>query len=189
MCLRSQRGRRKFRRGKRARITSQNMEKELFLILHNIRSAYNVGSIFRTADAVGVKKIFLTGYTPTPFVFKGKALHQTKAEKMLAKTALGAQAHVKWERHDDIFCLINELKSKGIKIVALEQSKESVDYRDFSSDFFVALIAGNEPVGIESEVLDVCDHAIEIPMRGKKKSLNVSVAAGIAAYELTRGQE
>lgn len=162
------------------------MKKELFLILHNIRSAYNVGSIFRTADGVGVKKIFLTGYTPAPFVFKSSAIHQTKAEKMLAKTALGAQAYVEWEKHEDIFDVMGQLKNEGSKIVALEQDKKSQDYREFSTESSVALILGNEPLGVEKEVLEVCDYAVEIPMRGKKKSLNVSVAAGIATYELTR---
>ncbi|MDH4330371.1 MAG: RNA methyltransferase [Candidatus Moranbacteria bacterium] len=162
------------------------MNKELFLILHNIRSAYNVGSIFRTADSVGVKKIYLTGYTPCPFVYKNKSLHQTKAEKMLAKTALGAHAYVEWENRGDIFELMQELKKDGAKIVALEQSENSQDYRDFSVDSSIALIAGNEPSGIEKEVLGECDGIIEIPMRGKKKSLNVSVAVGVAAYELTR---
>lgn len=164
------------------------MNRELFLILHNIRSAYNVGSIFRTADSVGVKKIYLTGYTPCPFVYKNKALHQTKAEKMLAKTALGAQVYVEWEKHDDIFELIRQLKEKGVSVVALEQNENSQDYREFSPNFPVALIAGNEPSGIEDEVLNECDQVVEIPMRGKKKSLNVSVAVGVAAYELTRGE-
>jgi tRNA G18 (ribose-2'-O)-methylase SpoU len=161
-------------------------EKELFLILHNVRSAYNVGSIFRTADSVGVRKIYLTGYTPSPFVYKNKALHQTKAEKMLAKTALGAQAFVPWEKRGDVFDLLSELHDQGIKVVALEQDEKSVDYRDFEAGNLMALIVGNEPLGIEKEVLEKCESVVEIPMRGRKKSLNVSVAVGIATYELTR---
>lgn len=161
-------------------------KKELCFILHNVRSAYNVGSIFRTADSVGASKMYLSGYTPTPFVYKTKSLHQTKAEKMLAKTALGAQAYLDWEKVDDIFGLIESLKKDGYMVIALEQDKRSVLYGEFESVGKMALILGNEPSGVNQEVLDACDAIIEIPMRGRKKSLNVSVAAGIAGYELMK---
>ncbi|MFC1608903.1 RNA methyltransferase [Patescibacteria group bacterium] len=161
-------------------------KKELCFILHNIRSAYNVGSIFRTADSVGVSRMYLSGYTPTPFVYKNKALHQTKAEKMLAKTALGAQAYLEWEKSEDIFELIDSLKNDGYKVIALEQDEVSVSYDELESGGKMALILGNEPSGVDQEVLDVCDSIIEIPMRGRKKSLNVSVAAGVASYELMK---
>jgi len=158
------------------------MKKELFVILHNVRSAYNIGSIFRTADGMGAKKIYLTGYTQAPY--DGKALYQTKPQKMLSKTALRAEKYVVWKKEKDLNKIIKQLKKEKVKIVALEQDKKSIDYRKFSPAFPLALILGNEPKGIDRPILNKCDATIEIPMRGKKKSLNVSVAFGIVGYEL-----
>lgn len=159
------------------------MKKEFFLILHNIRSAYNVGAIFRTADGIGVGKIYLTGYTPIPA--SGKNLYQARSEKMIAKTALGAEKQVKWEKNKNISSLIAKLKNDKFQIVALEQDKKSTEYNKFKPKFPIALIIGNEPRGINKRVLDKCDAIIEIPMRGKKESLNAAVAAGIAGYQLS----
>ncbi len=155
------------------------------LLLHDIRSAHNVGSIFRTADAAGVSHIYFTGYTPRPY--KGELPYTTKPERSIIKTALGAEQYVEWSEHDDVSELLSELSESGVEIVALEQAETSIDYRQFkpqSKD--ILLILGNEPVGISYEILERCDTILEIPMRGKKDSLNVSVAAGIALYELTR---
>lgn len=157
--------------------------KKVYLILHNIRSAYNVGSIFRTADGVGAFKVYLTGYTPAPYGGKKILMHQ--AEKMIAKTALGAEKHILWEKTKDIGKLIQKLKKEGVRIVAVEQSKSSVDYKKFRPKFPLALVLGNEVRGIDKKILKQCDAAIEIPMRGKKESLNVAVAAGIVMYELS----
>lgn len=160
---------------------------KFYLILHRIRSAYNVGSMFRTADAMGVDKIFVTGFTQRPSV-KEYTL-QTKAEKMLSKTALGADQYVQWEGYKNISPVIEKLKKEKIKIVALEQDEKSIDYRKFKlnkKSQGLALIVGNEPKGIDKRLLKKCDKIIEIPMRGKKKSLNVAVACGIAGYELSR---
>jgi tRNA G18 (ribose-2'-O)-methylase SpoU len=158
------------------------MNNEFYLILHNIRSAYNVGAIFRTADGAGVDHIYLTGYTPLPP--DGTQLYTTKPERMIIKTALGAIDYVQWSGHGEIKKVIDRLRDNNTEIVALEQGDKSIDYKQFVTDKNVALILGNEPVGIDEQTLSLCDTMIDIPMRGQKKSLNVSVAAGIAMYEL-----
>lgn len=142
----------------------------IFLVLHNIRSVFNVGSIFRAADAFGVKKIFLTGYTPHP----------------APKTALGAEKFIEYENFKNIHQLIRQLKSKKIFIVSLEQSKNSASLKNFKKHKSVALILGNEVRGISKSILQNSDAVVEIPMRGKKESLNVSVAAGIALYAISK---
>ena len=148
------------------------------LILHNIRSVHNVGSIFRTADAAGVSKIYLTGYTPAPLDRFG----QKRTD--FHKAALGAEETVAWEQRADLDNLFATLKKDGHEIVALEQSGSSVDYKSFSPKEKTALLLGEERHGITPEILALCDAAVEIPMRGKKESLNVSVAAGIALFRL-----
>ena len=158
------------------------MKKEFCLILHNIRSAYNIGAIFRTADGIGISKIYLTGYTPSPA--SGENLFQTKSEKMIAKTALGAEKYIEWKKNKNISSLIAKLKNNKFQIVALEQNEKSTDYIRFKPKFPMALIMGNEPKGINKRILDKCDSIIEIPMRGRKESLNVAVAVGIAGYRL-----
>lgn len=156
-------------------------EKTLYVIIHNIRSAYNVGAVFRTADGAGVKKIFLSGYTPTPYFDEA---YPTRAQKMIAKTALEAERVVPWEREKDIIQLIEKLRSKGVEIIGLENGVKSIDYKDFQPKFPSALILGTEVTGIDQEILSQCEVVISIPMRGKKESLNVSVASGIAIYEI-----
>lgn len=150
----------------------EGMKKDIHLVLHNIRSAYNVGSIFRTADAAGVGKIYLGGYTPAP-----------DSEKV-AKTSLGAEKSVKWEKVKDTWRLMEKLKSDGINVIALEQSKMSRDYRKFEPKFPLAVVVGNEVSGLSPRILKRCDSVWHIPMRGRKESLNVSVAAGIFLYNI-----
>lgn len=145
---------------------------EIILILHNIRSAYNVGSIFRIADAAGINKIYVCGYSPTP------------NDKKVAKTSLGAEKTVPWEYYKQTWRLMEKLKAGGVQIVALEQTKKSVDYRQFRPRFPIALIVGNEVRGLSEAVLKYANKIIEIPMFGKKESLNVAVATGIAIYKL-----
>jgi 23S rRNA (guanosine2251-2'-O)-methyltransferase len=158
------------------------MEKEFYLILHNVRSAYNVGAIMRTAEGLGVGKIFLTGYTPAPNA--GERPYFSASDKMIAKTALGAEKYLAWERFENLPWLIEKLKKEKIKIIALEQNKKSVDLKKYKSKFPSVLILGNETGGIDSEILNLCDSIISIPMRGRKESFNVSVAAGIASYDI-----
>lgn len=146
------------------------------LILHDIRSSHNVGSIFRTADAVGVSKIYLSGYTPAPTDKFGRA------NKEIAKTALGAEQTIEWEKNENVWELIKKLKTDNQQLIALEQSSDSIDYKKVKINGAIAIILGNEVEGIAPEILKQCDLVAEIPMRGKKESLNVAVAAGVALF-------
>lgn len=148
-----------------------------YLICHNIRSRENVGSLFRTSDAFGVDKIFLTGFTPTP------------PHEKISKTALGAENFVLWEKVFSVSRLIKKLRLEGLEIVALEQSRKSIDIGKYQPKKKTALIVGNEVTGIPSRILKQCDRIIVIPMAGKKESLNVAVAFGIAAYGVLQRQQ
>ena len=150
------------------------MIKEVAVLLHNIRSTHNVGSIFRTADAMGVSKIYISGYTPIPLDKYGRW------RKDIAKVALGAEKSLSWEQVKSPASLIKKLKKAGYQIVALEQSKNSIDYKKAKIKFPVLFIVGNEVTGIDSELLAQSHIVTEIKMLGKKESLNVSVAFGIA---------
>lgn len=150
--------------------------KAVFVILHNIRSSENVGSIFRTSDAAGVSKIYLTGYTPAPLDrFKRK-------NAKLSKASLGAEEFVPWESVQDIHALIEKLKTENVMVVAVEQSPTSVPYIEPTWGGETTFIFGNEVGGVPQDVLKECDAVIEIPMLGKKESLNVSVSAGIVLF-------
>lgn len=147
-----------------------------FVILHNIRSAHNVGSVFRTGDGAGVSKIFITGYTPAPIDRFGRS------QKEILKTSLGATATVPYEVVEDVHALIARLQGEGVSVVAVEQTKEAVDYRTVTQSHDTAFIFGNEITGVEGDVLAVADSHIMIPMHGMKESLNVSVCAGIILF-------
>ncbi|MBI2603966.1 MAG: RNA methyltransferase [Candidatus Harrisonbacteria bacterium] len=153
----------------------------MVVILHNIRSLHNVGSIFRTADAAGIEKLYLCGITSTPFDVFGHPRAQ------IAKVALGAEKTVPWEHARSTTKTIERLKRDGYKIVALEQSKKSAPYYTLRATRFalrkVALVVGHEVKGTPA-ILKRCDAVIEIPMYGKKESLNVAVAFGIVAFGL-----
>jgi len=151
--------------------------KELVLVLHNLRSVYNVGSIFRTADAAGIKQIFLTGTTPAPIDRFGRE------RKDLAKVALGAQNYVNWQT-GNLKDIIDVLRKDNFKILALEQDENSVPYNKKQNSNKLALLVGNEPQGLDKESLSCADEIIEIPMHGKKESLNVAVATAIAIFKL-----
>jgi len=151
---------------------------ENILILHNIRSVENVGAIFRTADAVGIDKIYLVGYTPTPLDRFGRKRGD------LAKSALGAEEYVKWEAKKGLPALLRSLRREKFQIVAIEQDKKSIDYKKLKLKNKNAFIVGAEVTGISKKVLEKCDIITEIPMRGKKESLNVSVATGIALFRI-----
>jgi len=150
------------------------------LILPDIRSAINVGAILRTADAVGVDKVYLVGCTPRPTDQFGRI------QKDIAKSALGAETWVKWEYKEKLLPLIKNLKKEGYEIVALELDENSIDYRKYKPALKVALMLGEEVKGIDKKTLKYCDKIIEIPMRGKKESLNVSVAAGVALFRIIK---
>lgn len=153
------------------------------LVIHNVRSAHNVGAMFRTADGAGIDEIILSGYTATPP--RENALHYTEAEKSFQKTALGAEKYVSWRKVASLRTVFTGLKKEGFCIAALEQNEKSIPYQEYRVIGKIALLVGNEVRGIDAKILKQCDVILEIPMRGKKNSLNVSVATGIALYQIT----
>lgn len=152
-------------------------EPKICLALHNIRSTHNVGAIFRTADAAGVSKIYLCGITPAPIDRFGRV------RKDIAKSALGAEKTVEWESVTETVKFVKFLKRKGWKVYAIEQSKNSINYKKIKINSKSVFILGSEVGGIENGLLDLCHQILEIPMRGLKESLNVSVVAGIVLYQ------
>lgn len=151
------------------------MKNEVYLILDNIRSRENVGSIFRTADGAGVDKIYLCGITPTP------------PHEKISKTALGAEAYVPWEYYKQAWRLLQKLKEEGVTIVALECGKGSENIFKIELPASpIALVLGNEVNGLSKEILKRAQKKAAIPMYGRKESLNVAVAMGIAVYAIQR---
>ena len=162
----------------------------MILIAHDIRSLHNVGAIFRSADAFGVEKLYLTGYTETP------------PRKEIAKVALGSQDRVAWEKRENILELIDELKNKGVQVYGLDNREGAIDIqtlchpersegprvpmngRSFGlqPQDDTALVLGNEVEGLPESVVNACSGVVQIPMPGRKKSLNVAVATGIALF-------
>ena len=153
-------------------------KKQIVVLLHNIRSVYNVGSIFRTADALGVEKIYLSGYTPTP------TDKFNRPRKDIAKVALGAEKNIKWDYSKNPIKIIEKFKKEKFQIIGLEQSKKSVDYKKIKIKTPSLFIVGNEVGGIDQKILDICDMVAEIPMQGQKESLNVSVAFGVGLFRM-----
>ena len=150
-----------------------------YLILNDIRSAHNVGSLFRTADCMGVSKIFLCGTTPTPLD------RFSRKRKDIAKVALGAEDSVSWEYQENILEVIEKLKQDNYTIVSLEQDPRALSLKEVAQNTAqknTALVVGNEVEGVSKEILDKSDFIAEIPLRGSKESLNVSVASGIALF-------
>ena len=154
---------------------------KIIVILNDIRSSENVGSIFRTADAAGVSKIILAGYTPAPIDRFGRE------NRGLAKAALGAEKFVEWEKVETLREAIKNMKNfSDFKIIAIEQDKKAIDYKEIRIDKTknAALVFGNEVDGLSKEDLKLCDLIAQIPMYGKKESINVAVSAGIVLYSL-----
>ena len=159
-------------------------KKKTFVICQNIRSAFNIGSIFRTSDGAGVSKIILGGYSAHP------------PHPKLEKVSLGAQNYIPFERVSNTWRAIEKLKSEGYNIIALEKVKEvypespkargTKNIFNFKPKFPLALVIGNEVRGLSKKILDRCDETVFIPMSGRKESLNVSVAFGVAIYQLTK---
>ena len=149
-------------------------------VLDNLRSVYNVGSIFRTANAAGIEKIYLCGTTPTPVDKKGER------RKDFAKVALGAEDTIIWEYQESTVEILKKVKQENFFIVAFEQDEKSVDYKEVSiqDKENIVFVIGPEVTGMSEEVLDVCDVIAEIPMLGTKESLNVTIAFGIGIYRI-----
>lgn len=146
--------------------------KKIIFVLVSLRSLYNVGSIFRTADALGVEKIYLTGFTGTP------------KQSKVAKTALGAEESTPWEKIKSTSEVIKILKKEGYSIIGLEKTKDSLDYRDWKVPQKCAILLGNEERGLSPRILRLCDQIVHLPMKGVKESLNVAVAAGAIGYRI-----
>jgi len=146
-------------------------------LLDNVRSAWNVGSIFRTADGLGLSKLYLCGITPTP------------DNEAVRKTSLGAEESVAWEYSRNALELAKRLKVEGVKLIALEQDPRAAPITQLviSDSRFSILVLGNEVTGVDPDLLDMCDQIVQIPMRGQKRSFNVEVAFAIAAYSLAKG--
>ncbi len=158
---------------------------DIIVIAHNIRSTHNVGAIFRTAEGFGIKKIILSGYTPYPVVQNDSRLPHIaqKLTSQIHKTALGAEDLVEFEYHE--FPPLKTLQEDGWRIVGLEQANRSVSLAKYTTPTKIALVLGEEVHGIPDDILTQCEDIVEIPMVGKKESFNVSVAAGIALYQLS----
>ena len=146
------------------------------VVLDNVRSMHNVGSVFRTADAFLLKAVYLCGFTPQP------------PHRDIHKTALGATETVEWKYYSEGATAVRELRQEGYSIFAIEQVEKSILLHQFKSDEYekLAVVFGNEVNGVGEEVLKLCDGSIEIPQFGMKHSLNISVAAGIVLWELVR---
>lgn len=158
--------------------------RNIILVAHNIRSTHNVGSLLRTAEGLGVAKVYLTGYTPSPLRPEDSRLPHLahKIDKQIHKTALDAEKLLAWEYRENVLGLLEELKSDDFVLAAVEQTPESLPLPDYVPDDKLVLLVGREVEGIEPEVLAKVDLALEIPMFGKKESFNVVQAAAMAIY-------
>jgi tRNA G18 (ribose-2'-O)-methylase SpoU len=158
--------------------------KQLILIAHNLRSTHNVGSLLRTAEGLGLDTVILSGYTPYPLLNHDDRLPHLarKVDAQIAKTALGAEKLIRWEHHELLEPVISSLRSDGYAVYALEQTPGATQLPKFIIPDKLVLIVGREVEGLESDILDLCDGAVEIPMLGKKESFNVVQAAAMALY-------
>lgn len=147
---------------------------EVKLVVHNIRSLHNVGSVFRSSDAFGISEIMISGYTPRP------------PRPEISKTAIGAEEFVKWSAHDDHIGILKELKNDGYTLIGLEQTDNSIPLPEFNAGSYskLCIILGNEVTGIDDDIMPFIDVFVMIPQFGHKHSLNVSVAAGVTLYAL-----
>lgn len=160
---------------------------EIIVIAHNIRSSYNIGSIFRTCEGLGIKELILSGYSPYPRQPNDKRLPHiaSRVDNRIKKTSLNTEKYQSWTQEDDIFKLIDNLRASGYTIASLEQSPKSINLDKFTPPDKIAVILGSEVEGIDKEILEQSDVILEIAMKGKKESFNVSVATAMCLYSLT----
>jgi len=151
------------------------MKNPIYVVLENVRSAFNVGAFFRTCDAANIKKIYMTGFTPVP----------ENCEKIL-KTSLGAEKQVPYSSRRDTLSLLRSLSEKGMEIIAVENCENAKNIFEVKVNFPLVLVFGNEIDGVSKEVLSFAKNKVFIPMEGQKESLNVSVCGGIAIFEMFR---
>ena len=169
---------RKLRNNELGRISVSTFKKTtktpIIVVLDNIRSLNNVGAVFRTSDAFLIEKIYLCGITATP------------PHREIHKTALGATESVDWEYKENTLALVNELKAQGVVVAAIEQVENSVMLDEFSLDETkkIAIVLGNEVKGVQQEVVSTADYCVEIPQKGTKHSLNISVSCGVVLWDL-----
>jgi 23S rRNA (guanosine2251-2'-O)-methyltransferase len=158
--------------------------REIILIAHNLRSCHNVGSLLRTAEGLGVREVFLTGYTPYPLMNGDTRMPHLaiKLHRQITKTALGAETTQQWRHIEAVSDLLQELHREGFALAAVEQAGGAVHLPDFKPPQKIALLVGREVEGVESEVLALCDTVLEIPMFGQKESFNVVQAAAMSLY-------
>ncbi|HMS23444.1 MAG TPA: RNA methyltransferase [Candidatus Saccharibacteria bacterium] len=162
------------------------MEQEVVVIVNNIRSTHNVGSIIRTAEGFGVSHVYFTGYTPYPTSKNDQRLPHisSKLNTQISKTALGADKTLPWSYHSDLVNLVNELRSESYEIIALEQNTGSISVEEYLPPKKVAIIIGNEVAGVDKSIIEKCDKILEIPMFGKKESFNVVQATAVILYQI-----
>ncbi|HJQ08473.1 MAG TPA: TrmH family RNA methyltransferase [Candidatus Saccharimonadales bacterium] len=158
--------------------------RDIILIVHNLRSCHNVGSLLRTAEGLGIQKVILSGYTPHPIHANDRRMpHEAlKLTKQIHKTALGAEDMVVWQYHKNLLPVLQKLKKENYRIAALEQTEDAKDLTRYHPPHKVVLVVGREVEGLELDILTACDVALEIPMLGRKESYNVVQAAAIALY-------
>lgn len=158
--------------------------RKIVVIAHDMRSAHNVGSLLRTAEGLGVTKVYLTGYTPYPLHDKDDRLPHIaqKLHKQISKTALGAESQNIWQHTADVHTVIHDLKAEGFTVAALEQTTDAVKLHTLQVSNKIAILLGREVEGVDPALLELCDTSIEIPMYGQKESFNVVQAAAMALY-------
>lgn len=156
----------------------ENKIGNIVMVIHDIRSAHNVGALFRTADAVGVTGIILSGFSPLPIDRFGRNRPD------IEKAALGAEKNIPWEHVSSVTDALAELRDAGYVIIGLEQDPRAIDYKQVARHEKMVFVVGTETVGMSQSLRDACDVLCEIPMKGMKESLNVSVATGILLYRV-----
>jgi tRNA G18 (ribose-2'-O)-methylase SpoU len=167
-------------------VVNSGPQRSIVVIAHNLRSVHNVGSLLRTGEVFAVDKVYVTGFTPYP-AHPGDdrdAKLQAQQTRRMAKAAAGAERTMPFERHTDVYALLDSLRTAGYSVVGLEIDPDAVALPDYSPADKVALLLGDEVAGIEPALRNRCEQLLQIPMYGRKDSLNVSVAAGIALYTL-----
>ncbi|MBX4201392.1 TrmH family RNA methyltransferase [Candidatus Saccharibacteria bacterium] len=160
--------------------------RQIILIIHNVRSSHNAGSLLRSADGLGVKQVIFSGYTPYPKQVIDERLPHIadKVHRQIQKTALGSEYTVNWIRIEDVQKTIDSVKQKGYELAILEQTKTAISLNTYEAPAKVALFVGNEVEGVENDLLELIKTHLQIPMLGPKESFNVSVAGAIALYHL-----
>lgn len=162
-------------------------KRNIVIIAHNLRSTHNVGAILRTAEGLGINKVYLTGYTPYPLSKNDSRLPHLAAKitKDIHKTALGAESSQAWSFNDNVIGVINKLKQAGYSVAALEQTSQSKNLATYQAPARIAIVVGREVEGIEKDILKLCDLSVEIPMKGNKESFNVTQALAMALYQFS----